>query len=188
MSAEDRISSLIEPVLEPLVLDEVTVTPAGKRRVVRIAIDRATDESAEVSEPSEPMSLDEIADATRLVSEALDGSDVLGEQPYTLEVTSSGVGRPLVRPRHYQRGVGRLVVMALSSGQEVRGRIVSAGPDAVTITVPATKTEPERTESIAYADIARAKIDVEFNRPDAGSNAAADSRDADSGDADSGDA
>ena len=60
MSAEDRIGSLIEPVLEPLVLDEVTVTPAGKRRVVRIAIDRATDESAEVSAPSEPMSLDEI--------------------------------------------------------------------------------------------------------------------------------
>src|SRR5690606_29797416 len=72
VSAEVRISTLIEPVLAPLVVDEVKVTPAGKRRVVRIAVDRATDEGAVVDTASEPMSLDEIADATRAVSAALD--------------------------------------------------------------------------------------------------------------------
>lgn len=169
MSAEDRISTLIEPVLAPLVLDEVKVTPAGRRRVVRVALDRATDESAVVETASEPMSLDEIAAATKAVSEALDDGAVLGEQPYTLEVTSAGVGRPLTRPRHYQRGVGRLVVISRDGMDDVRGRITAAGPDSVTITVPATKKTPESAETIAYAQIARARIDVEFSRPDSDS-------------------
>ena len=166
MSAEVRISTLIEPVLAPLVVDEVKVTPAGKRRVVRIAIDRATDESAVVDTLGEPMSLDEIADATRAVSDALDGSDILGEQPYTLEVTSAGVGRPLTRPRHFQRGVGRLIVISRDGQADLRGRITAAGPDSLTVTVPASKKTPEGTETIRYADIARAHIDVEFSRAD----------------------
>lgn len=166
MSAEDRIATLIEPVLAPLVIDEVKVTPAGKRRVVRIALDRATDESEVVDAQTESMSLDEIADATRAVSEVLDASDVLGDQPYTLEVTSAGVGRPLTRPRHYQRGVGRLVVISRDGEPDLTGRIVSAGPESVTLTVPATKKTPERTETIAYAQVARARLEVEFSRPE----------------------
>lgn len=166
MSAEDRIASLIEPVLAPLVVDEVKVTPAGKRRVVRIALDRATDEAVVVDTRSESVSLDEVADATRAVSEILDDSDVLGEQPYTLEVTSAGVGRPLTRPRHYQRGVGRLVVISREGESDLTGRIVSAGPESVTIRVAATKKQPERIETIEYAHIARARLEVEFSRPD----------------------
>lgn len=166
MSAEDRIRTLIEPVLAPLVVDEVRVTPAGRRRVVRVAVDRPTDETAVVETSSEPMSLDEIAEATRAVSDTLDDGDVLGEQPYTLEVTSSGVGRPLTRPRHYQRGVGRLVVISREGQPDLSGRISAAGPDTVTVVVPATKKTPESTETVAYADIAHARIDVEFSRPD----------------------
>lgn len=166
MSVVDRIRSLIEPVLAPLVVDEVKVTPAGRRRVVRIAVDRATDETTTVTDPTEPMSLDEVAEATRAVSAALDETDVLGEQAYTLEVTSSGVGRPLTRPRHYQRGIGRLVVISRPDASDLRGRILAAGPDVVTISVPATKRDPERTETIPYADIAGARIDVEFSRAD----------------------
>jgi ribosome maturation factor RimP len=166
VSAVDRIRALIEPVLAPLVVEDVTVTPAGRRRVVRISVDRSTDESAVVDRASEPMSLDEVAEATRAVSETLDDSDVLGEQPYTLEVTSFGVGRPLTRPRHYQRGVGRLVVISREGEDDVRGRVRSAGPDAVTVTVAATKQSPEHTETIPYAEVARARIDVEFSRPE----------------------
>ncbi|KAB7746007.1 ribosome maturation factor RimP [Nostocoides sp. F2B08] len=164
MSVVDRIRSLIEPALAPLVVDEVKVTPAGRRRVVRIAVDRATDETVSQSEPTDPMSLDEVAEATRVVSAALDDTDILGEQPYTLEVTSSGVGRPLTRPRHYQRGIGRLVIISRADAPDTRGRILAAGPDDVTISIAATKREPARTETIAYADIAGARIDVEFSR------------------------
>lgn len=166
MSADVRIATLIEPVLAPLVLDEVKVTPAGRRRVVRIALDRATDETVVVDTASEPMSLDEIAEATRAVSAALDESDVMGQAPYTLEVTSAGVGRPLTRPRHYQRGVGRLVVISSEGVEDLRGRIIAAGPESVTVRLPATKKTPESTRTLPYADIVRAHLDVEFSRPD----------------------
>ena len=49
------------------------------------------------------VTLDDVADATREVNRVLDGSDVMGEQPYTLEVTSRGVDRPLTLPRHWRR-------------------------------------------------------------------------------------
>ncbi len=107
------------------VLEDVAVTPAGRRRVVKVLLDRDLADVDTVTEPTAPLSLDEVADATRLVSEALDASDVMGEQPYTLEVSSPGVGRPLTEPRHFRRNVGRLVTVDHDGG-EVTGRVTAA--------------------------------------------------------------
>jgi ribosome maturation factor RimP len=161
----------IRPVLDDaltaagLVIEDLTVTPAGRRRVVRIAVDRALEDADEVSSPTDPLTLDEVADATRVVSDVLDGSDVMGEQPYTLEVTSPGIGRPLTEPRHFQRNVGRLVSL---QGEAVRatGRITRAGRTDVTIEVPGAKGTPARTETIPYAGLDRAAVEVEFARHD----------------------
>ena len=90
----------------------VSVTPAGKRRVARITVERSVAEVVGDS-PVEPLTLDEIADATRLVSDALDASDVMGSQPYTLEVSTPGTDRPLTEPMHFRRTVGRLVEVTL---------------------------------------------------------------------------
>ena len=111
MTTAEHISPDLEKALAGtgLVLEDVTVTPAGKRRVVRVLLDRDLGDAETVTERTEPLSLDEVADATRLVGDALERSDALGEQPYTLEVSSPGVGRPLTEPRHFRRNVGRLV-------------------------------------------------------------------------------
>ena len=69
------------------------------------------------------VTLDDVAEATRAVSEVLDESDVMGEQPYTLEVTSRGVDRPLTLPRHWRRNADRLVTVTLTAGEQVTGRI-----------------------------------------------------------------
>ena len=45
------------------------------------------------------------------------------------------------------------------------GRIVAAGPDEVTLEVPATKKTPARTTSVRYAEVSRAVVQVEFSRP-----------------------
>jgi ribosome maturation factor RimP len=82
----------------------------------------------------------------------------MGEQPYTLEVTSRGVDRPLVLPRHWRRNVDRLVKVSTSEGETVEGRIVTSDDAAASIDVDGTIRE------IAYADIARAQVQVEFNR------------------------
>ena len=108
------------------------------------------------SRPPAPASLD---------GEALDAADVMGEQPYTLEVSSPGVGRPLAEPRHFQRNVGRLVRLRHGAG-EVTGRVVAADRAAVTVEVAATAKDPSRTETLAYGDVERAEVLVEFARPD----------------------
>jgi len=152
-----------------LMVEDVAVTPAGKRRLVRIWLDRdlagldPDDESSVI----DPLSLDEVADATGVIATALDASDALGEAPYVLEVGSVGVDRPLTKPRHFRRNVTRLVEIEWvgdSAGGALTGRLVSAGPTQVSVLVAATKNEPETRVTISYADIARAQVQVEFAR------------------------
>ena len=167
MTTADSIRPVLGRALEPtsLVLDDVTVTPAGRRRVVKVLVDRDVDDSGTTSDPTRPLTLDEVADATRLVSDALDATDVMGEQPYTLEVSSPGVGRPLTTPRHYRRNVGRLVTVRRADG-DVTGRIVSATATEVTLEVPSSRSTPARTTTLPYSGVERAVVEVEFARPD----------------------
>ena len=148
-ATRDRIEAeLIDP-LSTLGFDveAVEVTPAGKRRVLRVAVDK-----------DGGVTLDDVADATREVSRVLDDSDVMGEMPYTLEVTSRGVDRPLTLPRHWRRNEDRLVKATLADGTELTGRVLASDEDAVTLDVDGARRE------IAYPEIAKALVQVEFNR------------------------
>src|SRR5689334_20703224 len=113
-AAVTAVSSAVTGPLERLGLDveAVELTPAGKRRVLRIAVDK-----------DGGVSLDDVAAATRAINDVLDATDALGEQPYTLEVTSRGVDRPLSLPRHWRRNASRLVKVTLADGSVVTGRI-----------------------------------------------------------------
>ena len=104
------------------------------------------------------VTLDDVADATREVSRVLDDSDVMGEMPYTLEVTSRGVDRPLTLPRHWRRNQDRLVKATLTDGAEVTGRILGSDDSAATLDVDGDRRE------VAYADVAKALVQIEFNR------------------------
>jgi ribosome maturation factor RimP len=148
-AVRDRIERELATPLGALGLDveAVELTPAGKRRILRIAVDG-----------DDGVTLDDVADATRTVSAVLDESDVMGEQPYTLEVTSRGVDRPLTLPRHWRRNADRLVKVTTKDGQTVTGRIVGSSEDAATVDVDGARRE------IAYADVAKALVQVEFNR------------------------
>lgn len=160
MASADRLRPLLAPALTEagFVLEDITVTPAGRRRVVRVVVDRTLDAGSEVSDPSEPLTLDEVADATHVVGDELDRSEALGESPYVLEVTSPGVDRPLAEPRHFQRNVGRLVVLTPTGGEPVTGRVLRAGADDLTVDV----NGEHRT--MPYAGLSRAVVQVEFSR------------------------
>jgi ribosome maturation factor RimP len=107
------------------------------------------------------VTLDDVADATKKVSEVLDATDVMGEHPYTLEVTSRGVDRPLTLPRHWRRNADRLVKVTTTDGQTVTGRIVGSSDDAATLDLDGARRE------VAYTEVAKALVQVEFNRPSA---------------------
>ncbi len=144
-----RIEEAIIAPLASLALDveAVELTPAGKRRVLRIAVDK-----------DGGVTLDEVAEATRAVGEVLDGSDVMGQQAYTLEVTSRGVDRPLTLPRHWRRNHDRLVKVALNEGEAIVGRITSSDANSVTLDVSGTAHE------VAFDDVKKAMVQIEFNR------------------------
>jgi ribosome maturation factor RimP len=167
VSVKEQIRPAIEAPLRDLglLVEDVAVTPAGKRRLVRIWIDRHLDDAGDTTTATAPLTLDEVADATRAVSDALDETGAMGEQPYTLEVGSPGVDRPLTEPRHFRRNVTRLVTLTPHEGPAVTGRITAAGADTVTVQVPPTKKEPGRSVQVAYADLSRAAVQVEVSRP-----------------------
>ena len=148
-AVRDRIEQELATPLGALGLDveAVELTPAGKRRILRIAVDG-----------DEGVTLDDVADATKTVSRVLEETDVMGEQPYTLEVTSRGVDRPLTLPRHWRRNAGRLVKMTLDDGSDVTGRVTDSDEEGVTLEVDGTPRE------ISYADVRKALVQVEFNR------------------------
>lgn len=137
-----------------LELDRLEVQTAGKRSIVRIFLDG---DGPDGRGPS----LDQIADATRSISTALDAADVTSGRPYTLEVSSRGVGRPLTEARHFRRNTGRLVRLDAPDG-ELTGRIVGLAGDAVELDVDGTH------RTIPLAGIAKALVQVELNRPVAG--------------------
>jgi len=139
-------------------LEDVQVQRAGRRELVRVVIDR-----------DGGVDLDTVAEASRLISEALDAEPIAStfEGAYVLEVTSPGVDRPLAEPRHWRRAVGRLVEATLVDGAVLTGRVIGVDePDeaehARARAVLALGTGGERV--IDLGDIRRAVVQVEFNR------------------------
>jgi ribosome maturation factor RimP len=145
----------VRDVLDPAVtaagydLEDVSVTAAGRRSVVRVVVDR-----------DGGVDLDAVADVSRALSATLDDSDVMGASPYVLEVSSPGVDRPLTQPRHWRRAVGRLVRVAVNDAGQVTGRVVAADGDEVTVDVDGNR------RALAYADLGDGHVQVEFSRED----------------------
>lgn len=149
-----RLVQLLTPVITAVGcdLEELTVSPAGRRRVVRVLVDR-----------DEGLSLDDVAEVSRSLSEALD--DIAAREPallagaYVLEVSSPGVDRPLTEPRHWRRNAGRLVTAHLRDGRSVTGRL-----GALTQT-DGTSGVRLGDEQLDLADVVRGQVQVEFGRP-----------------------
>jgi ribosome maturation factor RimP len=142
--SQTRLRELIEPVVagSGYDLEEVVTTPAGRRSVIRVVVDR-----------DGGVDLDAVAEVSRAVSAALDTAPGLGDAPYVLEVTSPGVDRPLTEPRHWRRNVGRMV----STGERT-GRITTVTDDGVEIEVDG------EVETIAFAELPPGRVIVEFRR------------------------
>jgi ribosome maturation factor RimP len=148
----DRVEDEVRDAVTSLGLDleAVELSRSGSKRLLRVAVDA-----------DGGVSLDAITDATRAVSAALDAGSAMGEQPYTLEVTSRGLDRPLTHPRHWRRNVGRLVAASLHDGPAVTGRVVGSDETGVELEV---KGQRRRLE---YAEVARALVTPELGAPKA---------------------
>jgi ribosome maturation factor RimP len=153
------LENFLRPIVEQFGcdLEAADIAPAGRRRLLRVLVDR-----------DGGISLDDVADVTRAISKALDADDIMGGGAYTLEVSSPGVDRPLTLPRHWRRNVSRLVTVTLTAGGKLTGRIKSASEQAAELDVDGT------LQTVAYADVAKAKVQIEFNRAAGNDEPAAD--------------
>ena len=155
MALKDQISELVTPAVSDLgfYLEDVHVATPGSHRIVTCIVDGDAS-----------LNLDQVTSVSRVVSELLDEAPFMGETPFTLEVTSPGVDRPLTQPRHFAKNVSRLLKIIKLDGSEVTGRILSNTDKDVTLSVAVKKETIE--EVVTLADIKRAVGEIEFNRKD----------------------
>lgn len=153
----DRLRALLEPLVaaKGLDLEEIETSKAGKRRMLRIIVD--SDDGVE---------LDACAELSREVSDLLDETDAMGADEYVLEVSSPGADRPLTEHRHYIRAIGRLVKFQTSDAGEVIARILDVDDEGMDLEVPGVKGRKATARRIVFTDIAKARVEIEFNRKD----------------------
>ena len=147
--ADDDLAAVVEPLVAVAgaELEDVTVKRAGRRTLLQIFVDA-----------DGGIGLDEIAEISAAISTKLDETDMFGAAPYTLEVSSPGADRPLTTPKHWRRAAGRLVRAHLRDGREMIGRITRSDDSAVTLEVGGGQ------QQLAYEEIAKARVEVEFSR------------------------
>ncbi|AXG80595.1 ribosome maturation factor RimP [Streptomyces paludis] len=153
----ERLRELLEPLVsaKDLDLEEIELSRAGRRRVLRIVVDS-----------DDGVDLDEVAELSRSVSEKLDETDAMGDDEYQLEVTSPGAERPLTEHRHYVRAVSRLARIQPVEGDELVARIMAVDDEGLDLEVPGVKGRKPTARRIGFADIAKARVEIEFNRKD----------------------
>ena len=144
---DTRLEEIIKDELELLGFELVKIEGsfAGKRKVIRLFIDHS----------EKGVTVDDCIQVTRTIGLVLDGEDLL-KVPYNLEVSSPGMNRPLSKPEHYRRFVGKTVKMVVfEDGGDTRtriGEIIGAEEDTVTLSV---EGEEER---IPFGKISKANL------------------------------
>jgi ribosome maturation factor RimP len=155
----DRLHVLLEPlaVEAGVDLEEVALSKVGGCRVLDVVLDA-----------DGGVDLNTVAELSRAFGALLDGpagTAVLGDGEYRLEVGSPGAERLLTHPRHWRRARTRLVKVQPASGAEVLGRVLESDEDGVLLDIAPVKGKGKATQRrLDFAGIAKARVQIEFNR------------------------
>jgi len=154
MQIVDQIKEWSAEVLEPSVfVVDVEFKPGGGKLLVLIDSDG-------------PLTIEQCRALNRHLSNKLDEADY-GETPYTLEVSSPGVDRPLLLLRQFQKHIGREFKMVLKAKTELLGKLIALDNEVLTLHLKDKKKaylakEPVIKE-LSLADIETAFVQVSFN-------------------------
>jgi len=152
MALVDNLNELLAPVVKAsgLLLEEIKVIPVGRSRIISVIVDHE----------ERNLNLDEVAASSRAISEILENYRQLGDNPFTLEVTSPGVDRPLVKAYQWKKNLGRLISIIKVDGEKLIGRLKSLDLDSALLEVKSGEI------SVLFSEIKRATVEIEFNRKD----------------------
>ena len=145
MGKSEEISAVITPAINALgfYIEDITITSAGRRSLITVIVDGDTH-----------LSLDQVTVATKAISEIMETISAVGDNSFTLEVTSPGLDRPLTKVRHWQKNINRLIKVVLLDGSEIKGRIKNVNEISTTVD----------EKNINYSDIKRATLEIEFKQ------------------------
>jgi ribosome maturation factor RimP len=160
-----RLRGIVEPIVTAagFDLEGLRVSRAGRRHVVQVTVDR-----------DGGVGHDELGVLSGELSAGLDAAEAhvgeLAADPYTLEVSSPGVDRPLTLPRHWRRNVGRMVRVGVD-GHLLTARVVAVDERGVTF----DRSGP----AVAFDRLGPGRVQVEFTREDEADGDEADGDEAD---------
>ena len=150
----ETITTLAAPVVEAEGCELVDVELAGKSGfwVLRIFIDK-----------DGGVTVENCAACSRQISLLLDAEDIIDEK-YTLEVSSPGLTRPLKKPEHYERAIGKLIAIRarqlMDGKRELIGVIKTVTNESVTIVAP----EGDDEITIGFENISKANLEFEAGK------------------------
>ena len=153
MALKDQISELVTPAVSDagFYLEDVHIATPGSHRIVTCIVDGDSS-----------LNLDQVTSVSRIISELLDEATFMGDTEFTLEVSSPGLDRPLTQERHWKKNLTRLIKIIYTDGTELIGRLKEY--DEVNATLVENIKGREKTHVVAFADMKRAVVEVEFNR------------------------
>ncbi len=140
-----KLTGMLEPAATERGFELVAVERAGGRRtpIIRVLLDRP-----------EGLTIDAICAANEWVSDILDAADPV-RGPYTLEVSSPGVDRPLTKLADFERFSGQTATLKTRvKGARASWTGTLAGTDGSTVVLD---VEGERVR-IAFDDILKARL------------------------------
>ncbi len=146
------VTKVVQPaVLEAgYELEDLGVRAVGRRYQVRVVIDG-----------DGGLGLDVIAEVSRAISRALDDAEEAGRElfpgEYQLEVSSPGVDRPLTKPQHWRRNVGRLIKVKVAE-KTLTGRLTTADDQGITLEVAGI------THRLRFDQLGPGRVQIEFSR------------------------
>ncbi len=127
-SVSAEVSALVRPIVESLGLElwDVRYLKEGANRILRIYIDSENG-----------VTIEDCENVTRAVDAPLDELDPIAES-YTLEVSSPGIERELVRDEHFDRFLGAPVMIKLirpdeNGERELKGTLIANEGGSITI-------------------------------------------------------
>ena len=127
-SVSAEVSALGRPIVESLGLElwDVRYLKEGANRILRIYIDSENG-----------VTIEDCENVTRAVDAPLDELDPIAES-YTLEVSSPGIERELVRDEHFDRFLGAPVMIKLirpdeNGERELKGTLIANEGGSITI-------------------------------------------------------
>jgi ribosome maturation factor RimP len=147
MDVSSRVRQLIEPAIGDLGFDIVRIQLAGKKKpCMQVMVER---------KDGQGITVDDCAQVSRAISAILDVEDPI-KGTYTLEVSSPGIDRPLVRIGDFERFQGFQAKIEtnrpIDGRRRFRGKLLGVEGESVRIEVEGGEV------TLPHPDIQRAKL------------------------------